>query len=101
VVGPGDVVTAALVGALAGWIALRLVERYCRYPRPWWCFLGSTALSVSGMGPSYFADGPTALALFALHVVVAIVVITGFASTLPIRKDDRAHGVQRPGKDPA
>jgi hypothetical protein len=83
-VGPFDVVTSALIGALGGWLVVRLLERHTRRPVFWWPPVGSTALAVSTIGPSYFAvDGPTALALTALHFVTAIVVITGFATTLP------------------
>jgi hypothetical protein len=82
-VGPLDVVVAALAGALGGWFVVRLLERHTAHPRGWWAFIGSTALSVSIIGPSYFADGASAVALMALHFVVAIVVITGFAATLP------------------
>jgi len=82
-VGPVDVVVAALAAALGGWFVVRLLERRTAHPRGWWAFIGSTALSVSIIGPSYFADGASAVALIALHFVVAIVVITGFAATLP------------------
>jgi FtsH-binding integral membrane protein len=82
-VGPIDVVAAALAGALGGWFAVRLLERYTRRPGLWWPPLGSTALAVSTIGPSYLSDGVSALALTALHFVTAIVVITGFATTLP------------------
>lgn len=82
-VGPGDVVAATLAAALGGWFVVRLLERRTAHPRGWWAFVGSTALSVSIIGPSHFADGASAVALIALHFVVAIVVITGFASTLP------------------
>jgi Family of unknown function (DUF6069) len=84
-VGPADVVVAALAAALGGWFVVRLLERRTAHPRGWWAFIGSTAVSVSIIGPSYFADGASAVALIALHFVVAIVVITGFASTLPAR----------------
>lgn len=84
-VGPVDVFSAALVGALAGWMVSRLVERHSRYPRSRWSFVGSTALAISIIGPSWFADGASAAALISLHVVTAIVVITGLAATLPVR----------------
>jgi FtsH-binding integral membrane protein len=84
-VGPVDVVTAAFVGSLAGWFVVRLVERHSRSPRLWWARIGSTALAISTIGPAYLSDGISALALTALHFVTAIVVITGFATTLPTR----------------
>jgi Family of unknown function (DUF6069) len=83
VVGPGDVFAAALVAALAGWAAVALLERWSTRPRSRWTWLASTALAVSVIGPSWFADGASAVCLIALHVVTAVVVIGGFAATLP------------------
>ena len=85
-VGPADVLVAALAGALAGWLVVRLIERHSRSPLRTWAIVGSTALSVSLIGPSYLADDASAVALMSLHVVTAVVVITGFARTLPIRR---------------
>jgi hypothetical protein len=86
-VGPGDVISAALLGALGAWFAVRLLERYTSRPGFWWPPLGSTALAISTIGPSHLAGGASAAALVALHFVTAIVVITGFATTLPSRCD--------------
>ncbi len=86
-VGPVDVLAAALLGALAGWFVVRLLERHSRRPWFWWPALGSTALAVSTIGPAYLADSTTAIALTALHFVTAIVVIGGFAATLPACDD--------------
>ena len=85
-VGPADVFAAALVGAAAGWLVVLLLERHSRHPRPWWAFVGSTALAVSMIGPSYLADGASAVALITLHIVTAVVVIVGFAATLPVHR---------------
>ena len=82
-VGAVDVVAAASAGALAGWFVVRLLERHTRRPRHWWSLVGSTALAVSIIGPSRLADGASAVVLITLHVVTAVVVITGFARTLP------------------
>src|SRR5262245_16342381 len=82
-VGPADVLAAALAGALVGWLVVRLIERFSRSPHRTWAFVASTALAVSMIGPSYFADGASAVALMSLHVVTAVVVIVGFAGTLP------------------
>ena len=68
-VGPVEVFVAALVGALAGWLVVRLVERHSRNPRALWAFVGSTALAISTIGPSWLADGASAVALIALHFV--------------------------------
>ena len=90
-VGAGDVVAAALVAAAAAWLVLLLVERRSSRPRKTWPVVASTALSVSVIGPTWLADGAGAVALIALHVVVALVVITGFAGTLPARRcEDRS-----------
>ena len=89
-VGPADVVAAAFVAGLAAWVVVRLVERHSRSPRLWWARIGSTALAISTIGPAYLSDGISALALTALHFVTAIVVISGFATTLPARRDGRA-----------
>jgi Family of unknown function (DUF6069) len=82
-VGPTDVAVAASLGALGGWVVVRQLERHTLKPLAWWAFIGSTALSVSTIGPSHFAAGASLVALDALHFLVAIVVITGFALTLP------------------
>jgi hypothetical protein len=84
-VGPTDVFAAALLGALGGWAVVRLLERTSRYPRRLWSFLGSTALAVSVIGPMWFSDGTSSIALIALHFVVAIIVIGGFGRTLAVR----------------
>jgi uncharacterized protein DUF6069 len=62
-VGPVDVVAAALIGALGAWFAVRLPERHTRRAGLWWPPLGSSALAVSTIGPSYLADSTSALAL--------------------------------------
>jgi hypothetical protein len=84
---------AALAGALGGWLVVRLIERRSRSPLRTWAVVGSTALAVSMIGPSYLADGASAVALMSLHLVTAVVVIVGFAGTLPVR---RGRGEARP-----
>jgi hypothetical protein len=59
--------------------------------------LGSTALAVSIVCPSWLADGSCPVALIGLHFVTAAVVIVGFAATLPLRRS----GVTKPGRRPA
>jgi Family of unknown function (DUF6069) len=49
----------------------------------WWPFIGSTALAISMLGPSYLADGSSAVSLICLHVVVGVVLITGFMRAVP------------------
>ena len=85
-VGTLDVVTAALVGAAVGWLVLRAIERHTLRPRATWTVVATTALAVSVIGPSWFADGGSAAALIALHIVTAAVVIAGFAGTVPVRR---------------
>jgi hypothetical protein len=82
-VGPVDAAAAALVAALAGWGVVALLERRSARPQRAWALIGSTALSLSMLGPSRLADGTSAAALIALHVLVAVVVMIGFARTLP------------------
>jgi predicted NBD/HSP70 family sugar kinase len=100
---PDDVVAAALVGALAGWAVVRLLERRSRQPLRLWTLAGSTALAISVAGPAWVADGASAVALISLHVVTAVVVITGFARTLPAHGHAGEFGRRRtrPGGDPA
>jgi Family of unknown function (DUF6069) len=89
-VGAGHVVAAALAGAVAAWLVVALVERRSRHPRAAWGLIASTGLSLSVIGPSWLADGAAgAVALIALHFVVAVVVIVGFAGTLPAHRGDR------------
>jgi hypothetical protein len=78
----GDVVAAALVAALGAWGVVLMLERWTSRPGAYWPFVASTALALSMIGPSYLADGASAVALMALHFVTAVVVIGGFASTL-------------------
>src|SRR5262245_32192865 len=95
-VGPGDVVAAALIGALAAWGAAHLLERRSRHPRAWWGFAASTGLSVSLIGPSWLADGSSAAALYALHFVTAAVVIWGFLWTIPVKRHGTAGRTSMP-----
>jgi ABC-type Co2+ transport system permease subunit len=102
-VSAADVLSAALVGALGGWVVVRLLERYSGRPRASWSFVGSTALAVSVIGPAWLADGASSVALIALHVVTAVVVISGFVSTLPVHRSAGGTPRARPlaGNDPA
>ena len=52
-------------------------------PARWWPFIGSTALAISMIGPSYLADGSSAVSLICMHVVVGVVLITGFMRAVP------------------
>ncbi len=74
-----EVLFAALVGGLLAWSVYEVLAR-TGYER-WWPFIGSTALAISMLGPAYQADGSTAVALIALHLLVAIILIWGLAMT--------------------
>jgi hypothetical protein len=89
-VGAGDVFVAALLGALAGWLVVGLLERRSSRPRLWWARIGSTALAVSVIGPTWLADGASGVSLIGLHFVTATVVIAGFLGTLPTWRDGTA-----------
>jgi hypothetical protein len=88
-----DVLLAAAFGSVAAWFVARWIERHSHRPRSVWAFVASTALSVSGIGPSWLADGVTALLLFGLHFLTAVVVIVGLTATLPVR--DHVHVNER------
>jgi FtsH-binding integral membrane protein len=59
-----------------------------------WPFIGSTALAISIIGPSYLADGISAACLICLHILVGVVLVTGFmrAAPQPSRPADQAAG---------
>ena len=71
-----DVAVAAGLFGLLAWLVQAGLRRSGR--AAWWPFVGSTALSVSMTGPSYQADGASAMALMTLHLVVGAVLIAGF-----------------------
>jgi hypothetical protein len=77
-VGAIDVALAAVVGGLAAWGVHALLARQPRTER-WWPFVGSTALAISMIGPSYQSDGSSAMALMCMHFAVGAVLIAGFA----------------------
>lgn len=72
------VVTIA-VGILA-WVVAAALRRAGK--ATWWPFVGSAALAISIIGPSYLADGASAVALIVLHLVVAVVLMWGFAKMI-------------------
>ena len=80
-VGVVDVLLTTLAAGLAAWgvFALLLRRRRAR----WWPFVGSTALAISMLGPSYLADGISAVSLICMHVAVGVVLITGFMRAVP------------------
>ncbi|HWD46509.1 MAG TPA: DUF6069 family protein [Actinomycetota bacterium] len=76
-----DVLLTTLVVGLAAWGVFALLLRWRR--ARWWPFVGSTALAISMIGPSYLADGGSAVALICLHVAVGVVLIAGFMRAVP------------------
>ena len=85
-VGAADVVVAATVAALLGWVVARWLERHVQRPRLWWARAGSMTLAVSIVGPSRLASDVDSVALMALHIVTAAVIVAGFAGTVPRRR---------------
>jgi Zn-dependent alcohol dehydrogenase len=78
-VGVVDVLLTTVVAGLLAWGTHRLLARSVRTLR-WWPFVGSTAIAVSMLGPSYLADGAAAAAaLIAMHLAVGAVLVYGFA----------------------
>ena len=80
-VGAVDVLAASLVAGLAAWGVYALLAHWRR--ARWWPFVGSTALAISITGPSYLADGISAVALICLHLIVGVVLIMGFTRFVP------------------
>ena len=81
-VGPVDVLVATVLAGLLAWGTHSLLARTPRTAR-WWPFVGSTAIAISVTGPSYLADGASAVALIVMHVAVGVVLIWGFARSTP------------------
>lgn len=83
-----DVVLATIVAGLGAWAVYALLRR-TRRAAWWWPFIGTTALSISTAGPSWLADGTSAVTLTCLHFAVGVVLITGFLG-VPWRPGDDA-----------
>ena len=79
-VGAFDVAFAAAGAGVAAWGVSAWLAR--RGSIRWWPLVGSTALAVSIIGPSWLADGADAVALICLHLVVGLVLIQGFAQSV-------------------
>jgi Family of unknown function (DUF6069) len=52
---PADVLIATIVAGLAAWVTHSILARTPRTAR-WWPFIGSTAIAISMIGPSYQSD---------------------------------------------
>jgi hypothetical protein len=80
-VGAVDVLATALLAGLAAWGAQAfLIHR--RAARRW-PFVGSTALAISIIGPTWLADGLAAVVLIGMHLAVGFVLIAGFTRLVP------------------
>jgi Family of unknown function (DUF6069) len=75
-VGAADVVVTALLAGLAAWGVSTLLVR--RGAARWWPFVGSTALAISVIGPTWLADGAAGVVLIGMHLAVGAVLIAGF-----------------------
>ena len=90
-VGAADVPVAVLVAGVAAWLVQRLLVR--RGAAGWWPFVGSTALAISIIGPTWLADGMASVVLIGMHLAVGLVLIAGFnhhVKTLSRGDDDAA-----------
>ena len=76
-VGAADVLVAALLAGLAAWGVHALLVR--RGAARWWPFVGSTALAISIIGPTWMADGVAGVVLIGMHLAVGVVLIAGFS----------------------
>jgi hypothetical protein len=94
-VGAAAVVFGATVAALLGWVVVHVLERHAPRPRIWWARVGSTCFAASIAGPASLADGGSSVALMTLHLVTAVVIVVGFAATLPSRRSPSMHPVSR------
>ena|SRR5829696_361487 len=75
-VGPADILVTTIVAGLAAWVVYSLLARTPRTAR-WWPFVGSTAIAISMLGPSYLSDGAAPVTLIAMHLAVGAILIKG------------------------
>ena len=75
-VGAADVLVTVVLAGVAAWVVQRLLAR--RGAARWWPFVGSTALAISMIGPTWLADGMASVVLIAMHLAVGVVLIAGF-----------------------
>jgi hypothetical protein len=80
-VGVASVLATALLAGLAAWGVHALLARRGAARR--WPLVGSTALAVSVIGPTWLADGLAAVVLIGMHVAVGAVLIAGFGRSAP------------------
>lgn len=75
-VGAADVLVAVLLAGVAAWLVQRLLAR--RGAAGWWPFVGSIALAISIIGPTWLADGMASVVLIGMHLAVGAVLVAGF-----------------------
>jgi hypothetical protein len=89
-VGWANVAIVMILARLVAWGVAVLLQRAGK--ARWFPALGSTALAISIIGPSYLADGSSAVALILLHFAVAIVLIVGLTRViLPVGWWEQSH----------
>jgi len=76
-VGAVEVIVTVLLAGLAAWGVHTLLVR--RGAARWWPFVGSTALAISVIGPTWLADGAAGVVLIGMHLAVGFVLIAGFS----------------------
>ncbi len=75
-----DVLVTVVLAGLAAWGVQALLARRgaaCRWP-----FVGSTALAISIVGPTWLADGAAGVVLIGMHLAVGFVLIAGFSRSV-------------------
>lgn len=80
VVSWANVLAVTILAGLVAWGVAILLERAGK--ARWFPAVGSAALAISIIGPSYLADGASAVALILLHFAVAIVLIVGLTRVI-------------------
>ena len=75
-VGAADVLVTVVLAGLAAWAVQKLLAR--RGAAGWWPFVGSTALAISIIGPTWLAYGMASVVLIGMHLAVGFVLIAGF-----------------------
>ncbi|MFI8091877.1 DUF6069 family protein [Streptomyces sp. NPDC086080] len=80
-VGLAAVVGASLVAGLAAWGLLAVLDRTTAAARTVWTAVGTVVFLLSLMGPAGAEGTGAKIALACMHLVVALVLIPGFART--------------------
>lgn len=100
-VGAVEVAATTVLAGLAAGAVHRVLARSARTAR-WWPVVGSTAIAVSIIGPSYLADGAAAVALISMHLIVGAILIAGLARSAGAggRPGRRAQWIPTDGRAP-